>query len=174
MKSPDILIVQVNRYSNDTQTKIKTTVWPDDNLKLPSGDEYTLCGIGHHVGEYFTRGHYVASVCSDQEWTMCNDTQILKSSESDSKSMGCNICIYTKVFHSSTPFNPTDEWQNLRGRHVPGGLHYSFGLKGNYARNLNVADEPRLKTPKDVKKPKSKPKVNSQQEDKLNNSNINR
>ena len=105
-------------------------------------------------------GHYVASVCSDQEWTMCNDTQILKSSESDSKSMECNICIYTKVFHSSTPFNPTDEWQNLKGRHAPGGLHYSFGLKGNYARNLNLGEEPRLKTQTfsnmDAHKPKSK------------------
>ena len=41
----------------------------------------------------------------------------------------------------TTPFIPTDEWQNLKGRTVPGGLHYSFGLKGNYARNMNPGEE---------------------------------
>jgi ubiquitin C-terminal hydrolase len=97
MKSPDILLVQVNRYKNVTGTKMKTTVWPDEYLRLPSGDEYTLCGIGHHLGESFNGGHYVASVHSDEEWILCNDTQILNSSESDSKSMECNVCIYTQV-----------------------------------------------------------------------------
>ena len=122
MKSPDILVVQVNRFKSGSNTKIKTTVWPNDNLRLPSGDEYALCGIGHHIGEHFTGGHYVASVSSDTEWVRCNDTTISNSTESDSKSLECNICIYSKVFNSTTPFNPTDEWQNLKGRHAPGGL----------------------------------------------------
>ena len=50
IKSPDILIVQINRYLNLTGSKIKTTVWTNDNIKLPSGDEYKLCSIGHHIG----------------------------------------------------------------------------------------------------------------------------
>ena len=140
VKSPDILILQINRYLDLSGAKIKTTVWPDDSLKLPSGEEFKLLGIGHHLGEYFSSGHYVASIKSDTEWIRCNDTQISKSNESDSKSIEINICIYLKVFHSTSPFIPTDEWQNLKGRTVPGGLHYSFGLKGNYARNMNPGE----------------------------------
>jgi ubiquitin C-terminal hydrolase len=140
VKSPDILIVQINRFLDLSGTKIKTTVWPDDSLKLPSGDEFTLCGIGHHLGEHFSGGHYLASLKSNQEWVRCNDTEISKSNESNSKSMEVNVCIYSKVLYSGTPFIPTDEWQNLKGRQAPGGLHYSFGLKGNYARNMNLGE----------------------------------
>ena len=140
IKSPDILVVQVNRYSNETGAKILTTLWPDETIRLPSGDEFKLCGIGHHLGKSFNSGHYLASVCPDTEWIRCNDTQIEITNESDSKSLECNICIYTKLFNSTTPFNPTDEWQNIKGRQVPGGLHYSFGLMGNYARNLNLGE----------------------------------
>ena len=87
----------LNRYKNATGAKVKTTVWPDEYIRLPSGDEYTLCGIGHHLGESFNSGHYVASVSGDEGWILCNDTQILHSSESDSKSRECNVCIYTIV-----------------------------------------------------------------------------
>jgi ubiquitin C-terminal hydrolase len=85
VKSPDILIVQINRYLNLTGSKIQTTLWPNDYINLPSGDEYTLCAIGHHLGDNFNGGHYIASVKCNNEWVRCNDTQILKSSESDSK-----------------------------------------------------------------------------------------
>ena len=87
-------------------------MWPDDSLKFPSGEEYRLCGIGHHLGEYFSSGHYVASIKSDTEWIMCNDTQISKSNESDSKSIEINICIYSKVINCTTPLIPTNEWQH--------------------------------------------------------------
>ena len=83
LKSPDILIVQINRYLNLSGSKIETTVWPNDIVQLPSGDEYTLCGIGHHLGKTFKGGHYIASVKMDTEWTRCNDTQILRSNEKD-------------------------------------------------------------------------------------------
>ena len=92
-KSPDILIVQVNRYLDVAGTKLKTIVWPDDKIHLPSGEEYTICGIGHHLGEHFSGGHYLASIKVNQEWVTCNDTEISNSSESNSKSMECNICI---------------------------------------------------------------------------------
>ena len=140
-KSPDILIVQINRFLNQSGAKIKTTVWPDDRIQLPSGDEYKLCGIGHHLGESFNSGHYIASLKSEQGWIRCNDTQITKSREDNIKSIECNVCIYTKVFNSATPFTPIDEWQNLKGRQAPGGLHYRFGSKGNYARNMNPGQE---------------------------------
>jgi ubiquitin C-terminal hydrolase len=39
VKSPDVLIVQINRFANMTGLKLKTTVWPDDILQLPTGDE---------------------------------------------------------------------------------------------------------------------------------------
>ena len=112
-------------------------MWANDTLELPSGDKYTLCGIGHHLGEYFTSGHYLASVKHGDEWIRCNDTQISVSNENESKSLECNVCIYTKIVAFDTPFIPTEEWQNLKDRKVPGGLHYRFGLKGNYARNMN-------------------------------------
>ena len=138
IKSPDILIVQVNRYLDLTGNKIKTTVWATETIKLPSGDEYTLCSIGHHLGEYFTGGHYLASVKHGDDWFKCNDTQISQSDENNSKSMECNVCIYSKVFSSDTLFTPTDEWQNLQGRIAPGSLHYRFGSRGrNYARNMD-------------------------------------
>ena len=141
VKSPDTLIVQLNRYLDKSGSKNTTTIWPDDNIQLPSGDEYALCGIGHHFGEYSNSGHYMASVRIDQEWIRCNDTQIVKSDESSSKSMECYVCIYTKVITPGTPFIPTDEWQQLKGRQAPGGLHYSFGINGNYARNMNLSKD---------------------------------
>jgi hypothetical protein len=161
VKSPDILIVQINRYLNLTGSKIQTTLWPNDNINLPSGDEYTLCAIGHHLGDNFNGGHYIASVKCKNEWVRCNDTQISKSSESDSKSMECNICIYTKVFSSNTPFAPTDEWQDLKGRSAPGGLHYSFGLKGNYARNMDLGESVRFKN---IVIPNKSPSLNTDQQ----------
>ena len=158
VKSPDILIVQINRYLDLAGTKLKTTVWPDDKIHLPSGDEYTLCGIGHHLGEYFSGGHYLASVKFNQEWVTCNDTEISNSNECNSKSMECNICIYSKVFNSSTPFIPTDEWQDLKGRQAPGGLHYSFGLKGNYARNMKLGEGIQSLKPMSTKNDTNQPK----------------
>ena len=94
----------------------------------------------HHLGDNFKRGHYLSSVKVDDRWMRCNDTQISESNESESKSVECNICIYAKFFDSTTPFCPTDEWQDIKGRTVPGGLHYRFGLKGNYARNMNAGE----------------------------------
>ena len=163
VNSPDILVVQINRYLDLSGSKIKTTVWPNDKIMLPSGDEYTLCGIGHHLGDTFKGGHYIASVKLDNEWTVYNDTESLRSDESDSKSMECNVCIYSKVFGPSTPFIPTDEWQDLKGRQAPGGLHYSFGLKGNYARNMNLGDN--LSFKKQVSPNKSPKAAANQQKD---------
>jgi hypothetical protein len=145
IKSPDVLIVQINRFTNMTGLKLKTTVWPDDILQLPTGDEYRLCGIGHHLGEYHGQGHFIASLKNDQNWLSCNDSDICISNESDAKSLECNICVYSKIFHSETPFIPTDDWQNLHGRKAPGGLHYSFGVRGNYAKNINPTESSKEK-----------------------------
>ena len=136
VKSPDVLLVQINRFSNMTGLKLKTTIWPDDIIQFPTGDEYKLYGIGHHLGEYHGQGHFIASLRNDQSWVRCNDTDICNSNESDAKSLECNLCVYSKIFNSETPFVPTNDWQNLHGRKAPGGLHYSFGLKGNYAKNI--------------------------------------
>ena len=71
--------------------------------------------------------------------------------------MECNVCLNSKVFNSSTPFIPTDEWQDLKGRQAPGGLHYIFRLKGDYARNMNHGKAIKSKTPKSKKKDKNLP-----------------
>jgi hypothetical protein len=55
-----------------------------------------------------------------------------------------NVYLYAKVIFPSTPFIPSDDWQNLKGRNAPGGLHYSFGLKGNYARNMDVGRKQKI------------------------------
>ena len=178
LKSPDILIVQINRYLNLTGNKIKTPVWPDDTLKLPNGDKFTLYGIGHHLGDHFSSGHYMASIKTDDKWIRCNDTQISNSSENESKSLECNICIYLKVFDSTTPFCPTDDWQDLKGRKAPGGLHYSFGLKGNYARNMNLGEGIKFKkhmSPKQNSSPQESqnpvhPKKDNEKSEQPNNS----
>ena len=104
-----ILIIQMNRY-NVSGNKIKTTVWPNDIIKL-QGDEFMLCAIGHHLGQYFTAGHYLASVKAINEWTQYNDTNVSQSSETDAKSMESYICIYSKVFTLNTsPY----EWQKFK------------------------------------------------------------
>ena len=137
VKSPDTLLIQINRFSNLSGIKLKTTVWPDDIISLPSGDEYELCGIAHHLGDFIDRGHYIASLKHGDGWIRCNDTHISPSTESDTKSLESYVCIYNKIFTSTTSFTPTNDWQNIKGRMVPGGLHYSFGVKGNYAKNMN-------------------------------------
>ena len=45
LKGPDILIIQVNRFSDNLQRKIKTTIWPDDILQMNTGEEYELNSI---------------------------------------------------------------------------------------------------------------------------------
>ena len=129
--------MQINRFSNIAGTKIKTTIWPDDILELPTGDKYSLSGIGHHLGENHASGHFIASLKLEQNWVKCNDTNISHLNENDAKSLECNVCVYSKLFDTSTPFVPTDDWQHLHGRKAPGGLNYCFGLMGNYARSLN-------------------------------------
>ena len=96
MKSPDFLIVQINRFSDLSESKIQTTIWPNDIIKLSSGDEYKLCGIGHHIGNHFISGHYISSVINNGEWIRYNDTEISEKTESDSKSLHCDVCIYSK------------------------------------------------------------------------------
>ena len=113
-KQYKFLILHINRFSNLAGSKITTTVWPNDVVTFPSGDEYKLCGIGHHIGQYFSSGHFVASVRDNDQWITYNDTEFSMRSESDSKSMECNVCIYSKVMTCHTPFIPTDEWQNAR------------------------------------------------------------
>ena len=101
VKSPDVLILQINRFSNLDGSKTDTTVWPNNIITLSSGEEYKLCGIGHHLGSDFRSGHYISSVTNDGEWIRYNDTESSQKSESDSKSIECNVCIYTKVYSTS-------------------------------------------------------------------------
>ena len=136
-KGPDVLVVQVNRFSGEDHIKIKTTVWPDDILKMKTGEEYKLNSIAYHLGETNTCGHYLVSVNKSNVWMKCNDTELTTVTESEVKSGESYICIYTKQFNQSTPFFATDEWQDIRGRTVPGLLHYSFGSRGNYAKKMS-------------------------------------
>ena len=132
----DILVVQLNRFSREGNVKIKTTVWPDEKLTMKTGEEYQLNSIAHHLGESKHSGHYLVSFKEDGTWFRCNDAIASLSSESEAKSEESYICVYLKVVNQSTPFTPTDEWQDIKGRQVPGLLHYSMGIRGNYARKL--------------------------------------
>ena len=136
VKAPDILVVQLSRFSSATGGKIKTKVWPDDILKLETGESYRLNSISHHLGETPKSGHYVSSVKRGDNWFRCNDTKIVQITENNAKSNDCHTFVYLKLFEETTPFIPSNEWQNIKGRRVPGGLHYSFGTR-NYAKLLN-------------------------------------
>ena len=141
VQGPDNLIVLINRFSGEGVTRIKTTIWPDETLRMKTGEEYKLVSIAHHLGETTNSGHYLASIKEEDVWLRCNDTQITTSTESESKSEESYICVYLKLLNPSSPFIPTEKWQDIKGRQVPGGLHYSFGSRGNYAKlekeNLN-------------------------------------
>jgi hypothetical protein len=89
-----------------TGLKLKTTVWPDDIIQLPTGDEYKLCGIGHHMGDYHGQGHFIASLKNDQSWFRCNDTDICNSNERDAKSLECNFVFTLKYFILKLPSFP--------------------------------------------------------------------
>ena len=103
---------------------------------MKTGEEYKLNSIAYHLGETNTCGHYLVSVNKSNVWMKCNDKELTTETESEVKSGESYICIYTKQFNQSTPFIATDEWQDIRGRTVPGLLHYSFGSRGNYAKKM--------------------------------------
>ena len=152
VKGPDVLVIQLSRFTHAGGRKIKTTVWPDEVLEMTTGELYKLNSISHHMGETANSGHYLASVKADTFWLRCNDTETTQITEDDAKSSECHACLYVKLIDSSTPFIPTEEWQNIKGRMVPGGLHYAFGQKGNYAKKLedNHARRPNSKKSEEI------------------------
>ena len=144
VKSPDLLLLNLNRFKNCSDKKIKTTVWPNDKIQL-QGDQFELSSIGHRIGDYPSSGHYQVTVKNGNEWIEYNDSNISKSSESNAKSMDCHVFFYTKVVTPHTTFTPTDEWQNVKGRKVPGGLHYKLGPNGIFARSLYPGTGPTIR-----------------------------
>ena len=91
---------------------------------MKTGEEYKLNSIAYHLGETNTCGHYLVSVQNNDSWMKCDDTEITTAKESEVKSGESYICVYSKNIDQSTPFFETDEWQDIKGRSVPGLLHY--------------------------------------------------
>ena len=86
------MFIQLKRFSGAF-----SNVWPDDKITLPSSASYELCGIGHHLGQSNTSGHYIASVKKNKIWYRCNDTKVSLITEKEAKSLICDICVYSKV-----------------------------------------------------------------------------
>ena len=72
-------------------------MWPEDVIHLSTGQTYQLSGIGHHMGETATSGHYVASLKTESGWLRCNDTKLSYSDETTIKSLLCDFFVYYKV-----------------------------------------------------------------------------
>ena len=70
LQEPQVLFIQLKRFSGAF-----SNVWPDDKITLPSSASYELCGIGHHLGQSNTSGHYIASVKKKTEFGIDAMTQ---------------------------------------------------------------------------------------------------
>ena len=81
---PHILIIKINRFSNDTQKNLQPIVCPVTlNLKKYvdgyNADNYiyNLQGIGYHDGSSANHGHYTCAVRNENNsWTYFNDEQV--------------------------------------------------------------------------------------------------
>ena len=60
LDTPDLLLIQLLRFENFTNIKTDTVVIPEETLRLPSGDRYTLVSIGDHNGPVIENGHDTA------------------------------------------------------------------------------------------------------------------
>ena len=58
VEAPQYLLMQLMRYDRSEQ-KIQTFVKVEEDLILPSGDQYELSGILNHIGSTQRSGHFV-------------------------------------------------------------------------------------------------------------------
>ena len=60
VSTPDLLFIQLLRFRDYQQEKVKTKITPEDILVLPNNDKFKLVSMGNHLGSFINNGHYQA------------------------------------------------------------------------------------------------------------------
>ena len=55
------MVIQLNRFSMENMAKVRSTVWAEVSIVLPTGETFRLHAIGHRTGNSQS-GHYWASI----------------------------------------------------------------------------------------------------------------
>ena len=139
-RSPSFLIVQLLRFQNYSNLKLKTKVVSENEITLPNLQKYELISIGDHLGPEIQNGHYVASIKQGNIWYRCNDQDIYNFESNNINTEHNYIFVYRKVTVPLIPeFIPTAEWKEvLPGQAIPGQCEASLNMSTgkNFARKL--------------------------------------
>ena len=102
--SPNQLLIQLNRFNEDTRTRIPTIVEADEILEFPSEEngektcvQYKLSTVIDHIGNTRNSGHYIAYVKENFSWMKCNDSNISASSEAQFRTKNNYIYHYSRI-----------------------------------------------------------------------------
>ena len=128
VKSPDELIIRLNRFNNGF--KNQTHVIPDEFIQL-NEDFFRLKVSVDHIGSTLNSGHYIAHIKSGGKWITCNDSNISESfNEMCGRSRNNFYYLYSKIVKTKSAIRLCGEWQELKGRTLPVGPYdtYCAGL----------------------------------------------
>ena len=119
VKSPDELIIRLNRFNNGF--KNQTHVIPDEFIQL-NEDFFRLKVSVDHIGSTLNSGHYIAHIKSGGKWITCNDSNISESfNEMCGRSRNNYYYLYSKIIKPKSAIYLFGEWQELKGRTLPEG-----------------------------------------------------
>ena len=93
---PEILILVVNRFSSSViGDKNRDSVLVDDALRI-ANIRFELLGAIHHHGSTIQSGHYTCNVFYPESAYICNDSQIITITNSESSSDSVYLVFYCK------------------------------------------------------------------------------
>ena len=145
-RSPAILLIQLSRFQNFSNLKVKTKVLSSNQITMPNQQKYELLSIADHIGTVIENGHYVASVKYGETWYRCNDEAVHNLEEQYINTEENYIFVYKKITGPIIPsFIPTSDWQEIiPGQAIPGGCEASLDMSGTgktFARMLKNGKE---------------------------------
>ena len=122
VSTPDLLFIQLLRFRDYQQEKVKTKINPEDILVLPNNDKFKLVSMGNHLGTFINNGHYQAVVKDGTNWWRADDSRITMTSL-PIEITGHNYILVYKKISTQKPFVATDDWEEvLEDQPIPPGL----------------------------------------------------
>ena len=151
-RSPAILIIQVLRFQNFSNLKMKTKVISANEIIMPNLQKYELISVGDHIGPLIQNGHYIASVKYGGNWYRCNDDSVHNLDERSINTENNYVFVYRKITGPIIPtFIPTSEWQEVQpGQAIPGGCEARLDMSGTgrtFAKKLDEGNKEQLIKP---------------------------
>ena len=141
ISTPDILYIQLLRFEDYQNPKVKTKVIPENVLILPNQDKYKLVSIGNHLGTYINNGHYQALIKTGTTWVKADDTSTVKTSLSTEITEKNYLFVYKK-FSTTTPLVATNYWEEVyEDQPVPPGLHVQLNTRTGRKFAKSIDDE---------------------------------